>query len=334
MNLSADIRYSKFVSVCVPIRNIADYSPFGVQLDGRTIQGDFYRQGFNGMEKDDEVKGGGNNYTTEFRQYDSRVGRWLSLDPLMSNFPYSSPFVSFDNNPIVFTDPYGLNSVNSNGNGDDDTKSVKGAGGSTIVLPERAKIISNLKDWGGDGKIDYKGKVFEAKDGDLEKFSIDGDVYSVSWNRDGTYRGYYNSEGKRYINPEKKIVKEAGYTPPPKSLPGFPGATKTKPVGGRPRWINPDGDILEWDRQHGDVERYNKQGNKHKGSYDPETGKKTKEPVPGRKTTKPMLDNPVDYEIETQKPKIDIPPPDPATTITLGGVLIIIGMILLAPVGI
>jgi hypothetical protein len=194
------------------------------------------------------------------------------------------------------------------------------------------KILSKLKDYGGDGKIDYKGKVFEAKDGDLEKFSIDGDIYSVTWNTDGTYRGYYKSEGKRYTNVEKIIIEEAGYIPPPKSVPGFPGATKTKPVGGRPRWINPDGDVLEWDKQHGDIERYNKQGNKHKGSYDPETGKKTKEPVPGRKTTKPMLDNPVDYEIVTQKPRIDIPPPDPVIIITFEGVLLI-GIILLAPIG-
>jgi RHS repeat-associated protein len=314
----------------VCLQNIYDYSPFGVSLDGRTIEGDFYRCGFNGMEKDDEVKGKGNSYTTEFRQLDQRLGRWLSLDPLMFEFPFSSPYVSFDNNPIFFTDPSGLNSINTNGDGD--TKTVKGAGGSTIILPERAKIISKLKDYGGDGKIDYKGKVFEAKDGDLEKFSIDGDIYSVTWNTDGTYRGYYNSEGKRYTNVEKIIIEEAGYIPPPKSLPGFPGATKTKPVGGRPRWINPDGDVLEWDKQHGDIERYNKQGNKHKGSYDPETGKKTKEPVPGRKTTKPMLDNPVDYEIVTQKPRIDIPPPDPVIIITFEGVLLI-GIILLAPIG-
>ena len=37
MNTSTDIRYRKFVSVCAPIRNTADYSPFGIQLDGRTL---------------------------------------------------------------------------------------------------------------------------------------------------------------------------------------------------------------------------------------------------------------------------------------------------------
>ncbi len=67
-----------------------------------------YRYGFNGMEKDNEVKGAGNSYTTEFRQYDPRLGRWLSLDPLMSKYPHMSPYMSFNNNPIYFADPLGL----------------------------------------------------------------------------------------------------------------------------------------------------------------------------------------------------------------------------------
>ena len=64
------------------------------------------------MEKDPEMKGDGNSYTTEFRQYDPRLGRWLSLDPLMMQFPDMSPYVAFNNNPVVYTDPLGLESVN------------------------------------------------------------------------------------------------------------------------------------------------------------------------------------------------------------------------------
>jgi len=61
-----------------------DYYPFGMQMPGRSYNSGEYRYGFNGMEKDDEVKGSGNSYTTEFRQYDPRLGRWMSLDPLMA----------------------------------------------------------------------------------------------------------------------------------------------------------------------------------------------------------------------------------------------------------
>jgi RHS repeat-associated protein len=67
---------------------------------------------FNGMERDDEVKGLGNSYTTEFRQYDPRVGRWLSVDPLMGKYPNMSPYVALNNNPIFFADPLGLEGEN------------------------------------------------------------------------------------------------------------------------------------------------------------------------------------------------------------------------------
>lgn len=72
------------------------------------------------------------------------------------------------------------------------------------------------------------------------------------------------------------------YTPPPKSLLGFPDAQRV-PNKGRARWKTRDGRVLEWDSQHGDVEVYNRQG-KHQGSADPNTGQMIKDPVPGRTT--------------------------------------------------
>jgi len=86
----------------------ADYYPFGMVMPGRSTNSGDYRYGYNGMEKDAELKGDGNSYTTEFRQYDPRLGRWMSLDPLMASFPGQSPYCAFDNNPILYTDPYGL----------------------------------------------------------------------------------------------------------------------------------------------------------------------------------------------------------------------------------
>jgi RHS repeat-associated protein len=62
---------------------------------------------YQGQEMDDEVKGEGNSYTTEFRQYDPRIGRWLSLDPRKEKYPSFSPFVSFGNNPVLFSDSDG-----------------------------------------------------------------------------------------------------------------------------------------------------------------------------------------------------------------------------------
>lgn len=57
------------------------------------------------MEKDDEIKGEGNSYFTEWRNYDSRIGRWLSLEP--KPVAWESPFAFSRNNPILFNDPNG-----------------------------------------------------------------------------------------------------------------------------------------------------------------------------------------------------------------------------------
>lgn len=78
-------------------------------LPNRTHSSPAYRYGFGGHEKDDEVKGQGNSYTTQFRQYDARVGRWLTRDPLIKH--NESPFASFSNNPIWFVDRNGADST-------------------------------------------------------------------------------------------------------------------------------------------------------------------------------------------------------------------------------
>lgn len=84
------------------VQNSNDYLPFGM---GIRKNGDSYRYGFNGMESDDEVKGEDNSYTTLFRQYDPRVGRWLSIDPKVTAF--ESPYLSMGGNPIMYNDVLG-----------------------------------------------------------------------------------------------------------------------------------------------------------------------------------------------------------------------------------
>jgi len=88
-------------------------------LPNRHESSNEYRYGFNGMETDKEVSGTGNSYTTQFRQYDPRLGRWKSLDPLANNFPDQSPFTAFNNNPIYFIDPLGLEGTNTEGGGEE-----------------------------------------------------------------------------------------------------------------------------------------------------------------------------------------------------------------------
>jgi RHS repeat-associated protein len=84
-----------------------NYYPFGSQIPDRFYRSKDYRYGFNGMEKNDEA-GSENSYSTMYRQYNPRLGRWLNTEPLIEMYPAISPYNSFKNNPILFNDINGL----------------------------------------------------------------------------------------------------------------------------------------------------------------------------------------------------------------------------------
>ncbi len=67
-----------------------------------------YRYGFQGQEKDDELKGEGNSLNYTFRMHDPRVGRFLSLDPLSAQYPHNSPYVFSENRVIDGVELEGL----------------------------------------------------------------------------------------------------------------------------------------------------------------------------------------------------------------------------------
>jgi RHS repeat-associated protein len=84
-----------------------DYFPFGMEISSRTTNSDNYRFGYTGKVDDKEISGNGNSYDFGNRQYDPRIGRWLSLDPLKAMYPSMSPFCYAGNTPIVAKDPDG-----------------------------------------------------------------------------------------------------------------------------------------------------------------------------------------------------------------------------------
>lgn len=87
-----------------------DYFPYGMLLNNRhgSVDSDSYRYGFNGKEKDDEVKGSGAQYDYGFRIYDARLGKFLSQDPLFKSFPFYTPYQFAGNKPIAAADLDGL----------------------------------------------------------------------------------------------------------------------------------------------------------------------------------------------------------------------------------
>jgi RHS repeat-associated protein len=59
-----------------------------------------YRYGFSGKEKDDETFGNGDEYDYGFRIYESRLGKFLSVDPLSKEYAFNSPYAYAENTPI------------------------------------------------------------------------------------------------------------------------------------------------------------------------------------------------------------------------------------------
>jgi RHS repeat-associated protein len=99
-----------------------------------------YIYGFNKMEADNEIKGQGNSYDFGARMYDSRVGRWWSVDALAEKQPEQSTYKAFLNNPLVFVDP--------NGKTEYETIVVYDPNGNLLFKAHR-KISDNLMS-GGD----------------------------------------------------------------------------------------------------------------------------------------------------------------------------------------
>jgi RHS repeat-associated protein len=77
-------------------------------MQGRSVNSPIYRYGFNGKENDDEGKGQGNQIDYGARVYDSRVGRFLSADPLTKKYPELTPYQFASNTPLEAIDLDGL----------------------------------------------------------------------------------------------------------------------------------------------------------------------------------------------------------------------------------
>jgi RHS repeat-associated protein len=89
------------------VTSSSDYYPFGMQMSNRNFSSPSYRYGFNGMEKDDEMKGSGNSYDFGARLYNPRLGRFNAVDQYSREFASYSPYSYGKNNPVIFVDKNG-----------------------------------------------------------------------------------------------------------------------------------------------------------------------------------------------------------------------------------
>ncbi|MEZ4843007.1 MAG: RHS repeat-associated core domain-containing protein [Saprospiraceae bacterium] len=90
---------------------VSDYYPFGMTMEERsyTAASGGYKFGFNGQEKDNEVSGNEGDYLSfKYRILDARLGRFLSVDPLASEYPWNSTYAFTENRVIEGIELEGL----------------------------------------------------------------------------------------------------------------------------------------------------------------------------------------------------------------------------------
>ena len=80
-------------------------------VPNRHRSSDNYRYGFQGQEKDDEIKGEGNSLNYTYRMHDPRIGRFFATDPLAKEYPHNSPYAFSENRVIDAVELEGLESA-------------------------------------------------------------------------------------------------------------------------------------------------------------------------------------------------------------------------------
>ena len=114
-----------------------------------------YRYGFNGKENDNEVKGQGNELDYGMRIYDSRLGRFLSVDPITKDFPWYTPYQFAGNTPIQAIDLDGEEEKHY-------SLTLNKNGSATLTnIPSKTKEYNEIPLWLriitlGAGKSNYK----------------------------------------------------------------------------------------------------------------------------------------------------------------------------------
>ena len=91
----------------------SNYYPYGMLQPGRNYSSENYRYGFQGQERDDEIKGEGNSVNYTFRMHDPRLGRFFAVDPLASKHPHYSPYQFSGNKVVRFIELEGLEEYDS-----------------------------------------------------------------------------------------------------------------------------------------------------------------------------------------------------------------------------
>ena len=135
-------------------------------MPDRKYNGPNYRFGFNGKENDNDVKGFGNQQDYGMRIHDTRLGRFLSVDPIGANYPELNPYQFASNSPLAGIDLNG---------GEFKYYSTQWRLDPVLINAESGKILS----WEAT-RLKLSNKVMQS-DKDLARVTIDNGVSTFSF---------------------------------------------------------------------------------------------------------------------------------------------------------
>jgi RHS repeat-associated protein len=103
----SDANDDGYVNTSTDVKQVNNYYPFGLNMEGNWngAMGAF-KYGYNGKELNDELGLDWNDYGA--RNYDPAIGRFMTVDLLSEHDYETNPYHYVTNNPIIFTDPFGL----------------------------------------------------------------------------------------------------------------------------------------------------------------------------------------------------------------------------------
>ena len=124
------------------IVSYTDYDPWGMILNGRSSNYGFANDKYKFTGKERDVETGYDYFGARF--YESRLGRWLQVDPLADKYPGWSPYNYCFNNPLIVVDPDGRDTLYFNQEGSYTERYTKGGDNIGHILNNDGTFIRSF----------------------------------------------------------------------------------------------------------------------------------------------------------------------------------------------